>query len=286
MTLLESTLKRMADAVCGQLADCGPTMYLYGSAVADDFRPGWSDLDILVLTQHPIPPSAAEKLVVLRQTMQRAEPEHTEYRLFEGGMLPLRAFLTGEPALAVYWGTTGQRLTDGYRLDAFGRWQLQKQGRLLAGDDLRGGMSKSNEKDAAHGQQLSEKITPSPNEIGSGITLALPSQAELRAAVEAHLATVRRYARVTGRSIYSFGWLLDVARGLYTLRTGAVASKTAAGRWALENRLCPDPDLLVTALHVRAEAQQMRDDPRTLELAAELGPAVQRFADVLETALR
>ena len=68
-------------------------------------------------------------------------------------MLPLRAFLTGEPALAVYWGTTGQRLTDGYRLDAFGCWQLQKQGRLLAGDDLRGGMSKSNEKDAAHGQQ-------------------------------------------------------------------------------------------------------------------------------------
>lgn len=104
--------------------------------------------------------------------------------------------------------------------------------------------------------------------------------------MEAHLATVRRYARVTGRSIYSFGWLLDVARGLYTLRTGTVASKTAAGRWALENRLCPDPDLLVTALHVRAGAQQMRDDPRTLELAAELGPAVQRFADVLETALR
>lgn len=60
--------------------------------------------------------------------MQRAEPEHTEYRLFEGGMLPLRAFLTGEPALAVYWGTTGQRLTDGYRLDAFAAGSSKNRG--------------------------------------------------------------------------------------------------------------------------------------------------------------
>lgn len=57
----------------------------------------------------------------------------------------------------------------------------------------------------------------------------------------AHLKAVRRYAAVTGRSLYSFGWLLDVARGLYTIRTGRVASKTDAGRWALQNALCPDP---------------------------------------------
>lgn len=242
MTLLESTLKRMADAVCGLLADCGPTMYLYGSAVADDFRPGWSDLDILVLTRHPIPPSAAEKLVVLRQTMQRAEPEHTEYRLFEGGMLPLRAFLTGEPALAVYWGTTGQRLTDGYRLDAFGRWQLQKQGRLLAGDDLRRGMSKSNEKDAAHGQPLSEKITPSPN--GNRVRAsrwALPSQAELRAAVEAHLATVRRYARVTAAaSTRSAGcWTLRAACIPYAPARWHLRRLPAVGRWKIVSALTP-----------------------------------------------
>ena len=102
----------------------------------------------------------------------------------------------------------------------------------------------------------------------------------------AHLKAVRRYAAVTGRSLYSFGWLLDVARGLYTIRTGRVASKTDAGRWALQNALCPDPELLETTLCVREAPLRLQDDPRTLDLAESLGDAVQRFADVLEEALR
>ena len=102
----------------------------------------------------------------------------------------------------------------------------------------------------------------------------------------AHLKAVRRYAAVTGCSLYSFGWMLDVARGLYTIRTGRVASKTDAGRWALQNALCPDPELLETALCVREAPLRLRDDPQTLDLAESLGDAVQRFADVLEEALR
>ena len=252
---LECALSRMTAAVCGLLVGCRPSVYLYGSAVSGDFRLGWSDLDVLVLTREPIPPSAAEALVPLRQTMTAAEPDNVYYRLFEGGVLPLRNLLSGEPTRAVYWGTSGQRLTDGYALDAFGRLQLRGQGRLLAGEELRG-------------------------------LLPPPSYAELRDAVAAHLKAVRRYAAVTGRSLNSFGWLLDVARGIYTNRTGRVASKTDAGRWALQNALCPDPELLETALCVREAPLRLRDDPRTLDLAESLGDAVQRFADVLEEALR
>lgn len=242
---LECALSRMTEAVCGLLVGCRPSVYLYGSAVSGDFRLGWSDLDVLVLTREPIPRSAAEALVSLRQTMTAAEPDNVYYRLFEGGMLPLRNLLSGEPTRAVYWGTSGQRLTDGYALDAFGRLQLRGQGRLLAGEELRG-------------------------------LLPPPSYAELRDAVAAHLKAVRRYAAVTGRSLYSFGWMLDVARGLYTIRTGRVASKTDAGRWALQNALCPDPELLETALCVREAPLRLRDDPRTLDLAESLGDAVQR----------
>ena len=130
---LECALSRMTEAVCGLLVGCRPSVYLYGSAVSGDFRLGWSDLDVLVLTREPIPPSAAEALVSLRQMMTAAEPDNVYYRLFEGGMLPLRNLLSGEPTRAVYWGTSGQRLTDAYALDAFGRLQLRGQGAPAAG---------------------------------------------------------------------------------------------------------------------------------------------------------
>lgn len=92
---LECALSRMTEAVCGLLVGCRPSVYLYGSAVSGDFRLGWSDLDVLVLTREPIPPSAAEALVSLRQMMTAAEPDNVYYRLFEGGMLPLRNLLSG-----------------------------------------------------------------------------------------------------------------------------------------------------------------------------------------------
>ena len=49
-------------------------------------------------------------------------------------------------------------------------------------------------------------------------------------------------------------------------------------RSGLSRLLARDPDFEVAAL--------AEDGEQALELAAELGPAVQRFADVLETALR
>ena len=48
------------------LADCDPTIYLYGSSALNDFRLGWSDIDILVLTDKQISESQANLLVNLR----------------------------------------------------------------------------------------------------------------------------------------------------------------------------------------------------------------------------
>lgn len=69
--------------------------------------------------------------------------------------------------------------------------------------------------------------------------------------VKRHYETIRKYAQKTGRNLYSFGWLLDIARCLYTLRTGKIIAKTAAADWALENNLCPVPDALKAAVKVR-----------------------------------
>ena len=56
------------------LADCDPTIYLYGSSALNDFRLGWSDIDILVLTEKQISESQANLLVNLRQLCSWGSP--------------------------------------------------------------------------------------------------------------------------------------------------------------------------------------------------------------------
>ena len=92
--------------------------------------------------------------------------------------------------------------------------------------------------------------------------------------------------------------MLDIARCLYTLRTGKIIAKTAAADWAMENNLCPVPDALMTAVKVRRaplehmEVEHSREggysmeDNRTLDLSETLGESIQRFADVLEKELK
>ena len=97
--------------------------------------------------------------------------------------------------------------------------------------------------------------------------------------------SIRQCAQTTNRSFYSFGWLLDIARGIYTLRNGTVASKTNAAQWALDTNLCPVPGALEIALKVRKNPIAYRNDPEILDYAETLGPEIQRFADVLEKEL-
>lgn len=102
--------------------------------------------------------------------------------------------------------------------------------------------------------------------------------------VKRHYETIRKYAQSTGRSFYSFSWMLDIARCIYTLRTGKIIAKTKAAEWALENNLCPNPDALRYALIVRRSPLEYRDDKETFDYAETLEEPIQRFADVLEKA--
>ena len=134
----EPSLRAMTGRIAGILSDCGPTIYLYGSVPLCDFRPGWSDIDILVLTEKPIKEAQAGQLLNLRQAMLAEEPGNPYYRSFEGGMLSLDGFLNHTPDTVVYWGTSGQRLTDRYVFDVFCMAELLKYGVLLWGNDVRG----------------------------------------------------------------------------------------------------------------------------------------------------
>ena len=53
---MDELAARLAGALASRLSSDAFTLYLYGSAVLGDFRPGWSDLDILCLTAAPLSP--------------------------------------------------------------------------------------------------------------------------------------------------------------------------------------------------------------------------------------
>lgn len=245
----------MVRKISGILADNEPSIYLYGSSVLNDFRLGWSDIDILVLTERQITQEQAETLVQLRQTMLADAPDDPYYRSFEGGMLTLDAFISKKPDRVVYWGTSGQRVTEHYAFDSFSMAELIENGVLLCGKDIRD-------------------------------RLRAPDFHQLYTDVAHHYETIRKYVQVAERSFYTFGWLLDIARCIYTLRTGKIIAKTAAAEWALENDLCPDGDALRYALKVRKDPLKYKEDPSTFDYAQTLAEPIQRFADVLENALK
>lgn len=253
--MLSNAINIMTERIVAILGENARSVLLYGSIPLEDFRPGWSDIDLLVLTREPLSREQADVLMTLRQTLAAEYPENPYFLRFEGGILSLNGFLSGEADTAVYWGSRGQRVDTRYGYDCFSMLELCRHSRLLWGEDVRP-------------------------------MLPMPSCKELAAGVAGHLATIRQYAQKTGASLHSFGWLLDIARCLYTLRTGGIASKTDAGQWALEQELCPVLDALKKALYARQNAAQAVQDAALMALADKLGPDIQRFADVLEAELR
>lgn len=230
--------------------DC--SIYLYGSVTLDDFREGWSDIDIIALTGHKMSDDEENTLVYLRQKMMKDNPI---YRSFEGVILPLADLISETPSRAVYWGTSGQKITDAFTADPFLMKQLSTSAKLLIGNDIRAGLRE-------------------------------PSYNELVDAVSSHLDCVRNHASATGHPLYSYGWLLDISRCIWTLRTGEIISKTKAGEWALENHLCPDETALKYALRARKAPLAAKNAPGLMQVAGMIAPAIQTYADVLEAELK
>jgi predicted nucleotidyltransferase len=252
MDKLPFAIDTMKRHIVNLLDDRLPSIYIYGSFALDDFKPGWSDIDILVLTQKTMSMAQAQRLVNLRQTMLEEMPDNPYYRSFEGGILTLNTFITGSSDTVVYWGTSGERITDGYDFDAFCMSELIDTGILIYGNDIRNDLSR-------------------------------PTFNELKENVQKHYETIRKYAQKTERSLYSFGWLLDISRCIYTIRTGKIISKTAAGEWALNESLCPCPNVLAKAVEIRKTPLKYKNDENTLNYAETLGMDIQRYADILES---
>ena len=228
--------------------------WLYGSVVLNDFQLGWSDIDFIAFASAPITEMQAEQLVMLRQSLSNEFPENPFYRCFEGGIINLSEYLTKNYTKLVYWGTTGQRITDSYEMDVFSRYELAKYGKLVYGK-------------------------------GDREMFAVPSREELVSAIKNHHDSIRKYAIQTNESIYSCGWLLDIARCIYTLKYNDIIGKTQAGIWALNEHIFSDEEPMRKTLKIRRQPikYKYRDDIKLW--LSNLGPTVQQYADVLETEL-
>ena len=240
---------RMMDEITAIMRGDVYGAWLYGSAVLNDFHLGWSDIDFVVLVNESISESQAEKLLTLRQDMLKAEPGNPYYRAFEGVIASLNEYRCHSFQRLVYWGTSGQRITDRYTPDAFALFELAKYGKPVSG--------------------------------GKAWILPPPGKEELIAAVRRHCDAIRKYASQTSDSLYSCGWLLDIARCIYTLRYGDVISKTQAGIWALKEHLFPDEEALKKAIEIRQSPLTFKDREDIRLWLKKLGPVVQNYADVL-----
>ena len=249
---LRLAINTMAVSIFNILESVQPSIYLYGSVTAEDFRPGWSDIDLLVLTQAPITETQADLLLTLRQQLAQRDPDTPYYRAFEGGMLDLGSFLTNESTRVVYWGTTGERIKERHDFSAFDRASLLQNGQLLLGKDVR-----------RH--------------------FEMPEYPEIATAVISHAVSIRQHGK-GARSLYAYGWLLDIARCMYTLVNGRLTTKTTAAQWALDEHLCPCPAELSMALTVRRQPELIRDES-VLAYAEGLTEAIQSFLNLLEKAL-
>ncbi len=252
---MENSIRIMTQRLSNILSDNSPSIYLFGSVVMDDFKFGWSDIDILCLTEKPLTKTQADELVILRQTLLTEYPDNLYFRSFEGIITTWEVCANHTNGTVVYWGTSGQRNVDSFQIDVFSTIELLKYGRLLYGIDKR------------------ER-------------LAYPSLPEIHNATEGYYNTIRKYGVQTDTHLYSAGWLLDIARCLYTLATDDVISKTAAGKWAIDAGLSPEPEILKKAVMIRENPMDYKNDDFTQNWLTSLGPHVQLFADVLEGALK
>lgn len=252
---MKESIDIMVHAIVNILADNNPSIYLFGSVVLDDFQLGWSDIDILCVTENPISSSQAEKLLYLRQELSAKYINNPYFRAFEGGFISLEAFLNKQEDKVVYWGTRGERITNHYEFDVFSMMGLIDYGKLLYGKDIR-------------------------------FLLNYPNMKEQYDAIKDYHTIIRKHFIKTGRSLYSAGNLLDVARCLYTLQSRKIISKTNAGVWALENNLVPNINIMKRVLEIRRHPNEYKEDEKTLIWLESLGPYIMEFADVLEEEIK
>lgn len=183
-------------------------MYLFGSLASGGFNPHSSDIDFVVVTGSDLPGELLSRLESMHAEIAASGLEWAHE--LEGFYIPrgdLRRYDPAQrfPSIGVDWDfNVGGQDSAGVIM----RYILREQGIVLAGPPLR------------------ELIDP--------VTAAEIRQAATQILIDWWVPKLTDPAQLI-RSDYQAYAVLTMCRMLYTLATGAVASKPAAARWALEN---------------------------------------------------
>ena len=202
-------------------------LYLVGSLALGDWTPH-SDIDVVAVVADPSDPDLFEDLAAAEAAITSSIPIDGPYVAWGDLVVP-------PMAVQRPWVLDGEYHVDGesFEINPVTWYTLAAHGIALRGER--------------------------PDRIGVFV-----DEAERRLFVRENLQTYwrgvgeRLAAGVEASDETEFGgevleWVaLGVARMLYTWETGAVASKSAAGRWAVER--APDfADMLLAAVELRAE---------------------------------
>ena len=90
---MKASIDTMINSIKNILKDNMQSIYIYGSYALDDFKLGWSDIDLLVLTKKKIDEDKLNDLLYLRQTLLEKDTNNMFYRSFEGAMLSMDSFI-------------------------------------------------------------------------------------------------------------------------------------------------------------------------------------------------
>jgi hypothetical protein len=207
------------------LGDYFAGMVLHGSLAGGDFNPATSDVDVLVVTTDDLP---AEMLPALRSMHARITASGLDWATkMEVSYIPRRALRRFDPRDAQH---PALRVDGSFDVDGHGNeWVIQRhvireRGIALAGPDPR---------------TLIDPI--GPDDLRRAVRGLLREWWEPQLTDHSHLVGV------AGDEYQAYA-ILTMCRMLYTFEHGAVVSKPAAARWAIESLSGPWAGLIEQAL--------------------------------------
>lgn len=103
----------------------------------NDFKPGWSDIDLLCLTAETITDEQARKLVNLRQTLSFYEKQPLYFQYFEGAIVAWPAFKTARAPKSSIGEPANSESIIAILLDPCSEYSLIQNGILPYGADIR-----------------------------------------------------------------------------------------------------------------------------------------------------
>lgn len=226
------------------------SVLLYGSVVFDDLAPGYGDLDFLVVVDRDLTEPECQELVKLRQPLHDGT-YGVLAAMLEGAFLSRRMLDSSHPGMALWWGTSGERIWEANHLGWLALHAIRERGMVVWGEDIR------------------------PE-------IPVVSRKALIDDVRAACRALRQHGR--GGSLHSVDWLLMAARLLLWLQEGRLCSKSDAAEWGYHHARGEWHHLLPQARQIRLNPALASSAQVRAWLDALVGP-IQEAGDEVEQEL-